>query len=132
MKKLSDYIVDNIENIIDYDVDAIVFEENGEECQNLQKRGLIVEHNVYKPFGNTTLSYRIDKEDGSPGHQTHIHVYSKSGQLYAMNIDGTTHDGSKAQLSKKAQKILLDLGFNVPKDGILEWLKMDNRMLLLD
>lgn len=49
-----------------------------------------------------------------------------------MNIDGTTHDGSKAQLSKKAQKILLDLGFNVPKDGILEWLKMDNRMLLLD
>ena len=63
MKKLSEYIVDNIENIIDYDVDAIVFEENSEECQKLQKRGLIVEHNVYKPFGNTTLSYRIDKGD---------------------------------------------------------------------
>lgn len=132
MKRLSEFLVDNSESVIDYDIDAILVEENSEECQILQQRGLIVEHNVYKPFGKTTLTYRIDKGDGSPGHQTHIHVYSKSGQLYAMNIDGTTHDGSKAQLSKKAQKILLDLGFNVPKDGILEWLKMDNRMLLLD
>lgn len=132
MKRLSEFLVDNIDSVIDYDIDAILIEENSEECQILQQRGLIVEHNVYKPFGKTTLTYRIDKGDGSLGHQTHIHVYSKFGQLYAMNIDGTTHDGSKAQLSKKAQKILLDLGFNVPKDGILEWLKMDNRMLLLD
>lgn len=132
MKNLSDFIKDQMLILIECVVDAIIVEENSDENQLLENKGLIVEHEVYKQFGKSTRTYRIDKGDGSPGHQTHIHVYSKSGQLYAMNIDGTTHDGSKAQLSKKDQKTLTDLGFQVPKDGILEWINLDNRILLLD
>ena len=66
--------------------------------------------------------YRINKGDGSPGKQTHIHVKNKHGQLFAMNIDGTSHDHFKLQLSRYDQKALSDLGFTVPVDGILEWL----------
>ena len=131
MKKLSELLKENTDDLNDCIVDAIIVEENCEEIQLLENRGLIVEHEVYKQFGKSTRTYRIDKGDGSPGHLTHIHVYSKSGQLYAMNIDGTTHDGSKAQLSKKDQKTLTDLGFQVPKDGILEWWEGDQKKILL-
>lgn len=132
MKNLSDFIKDQMSNLIDCVVDAIIVEENSDENQLLENRGLIVEYEVYKQFGKSTKTYRIDKGDGYPGHQTHIHVYSRSGQLYAMNIDGTSHDGSKARLSKKDQKTLTDLGFQVPKDGILEWIYLNNKILLLD
>lgn len=131
MKKLSELLKENTDDLNDCIIDAIIVEENCEEIQLLENRGLIVEHEVYKQFGKSTRTYRIDKGDGFPGHLTHIHVYSKSGQLYAMNIDGTTHDGSKAQLSKKDQKTLTDLGFQVPKDGILEWWEGDQKKILL-
>jgi hypothetical protein len=42
-------------------------------------------------------------------------------QLYALNIDGTTHDGSKARLGTKELSFLKSIGFTPPKDGILEW-----------
>ena len=133
MKNLSDFIKGQMCNLIECVVDAIIVEKNSDENQLLENRGLIVEYEEYKQFGKSTRKYRIDKGDGSPGHQTHIHVFSKTGQLYAMNIDGTTHDGSKAQLSKKDQKTLTDLGFQVPKDGILEWWEGDQtKILLLD
>lgn len=133
MKSLQNFLKDEMNNFIDCDVDAIIIEEDSCEITLLKNCELITEHNVYKPFGKSTLVYRIDKGDGTPGHLTHIHVYSKSGQLFAMNIDGTSHDGSKARLSKQAQRKLSELGFQVPKDGILEWIKFDNnRMLLFD
>ena len=132
MRTLKDFLQNEFTCVIGCVVDAIIIDENSEESLLFTQNGLILEHNKYKTFGNTTLTYRIDKGDGTPGHQTHIHVYSKPGQLFAMNTDGTTHDGSKVQLSKKDQKILSDLGFQVPKDGILEWIEIDGKMLLLD
>ena len=123
-----------------YTVEGILVEEGDifdtileQYIQNGGKE-LIVEHQTYKQFGNSKEKvYRIDKGDGSPGNQTHIHVKTKHGQIFAMNLDGTTHDGSKAQLSKKDMKILTDLGFTVPADGILEWyVDTGGRMLLLD
>ena len=131
MKKLTDCIKkETIETCI---VDAIVIDSDSSILtNNINHSQLVYEYHTYKNFGNTTKTYRIDKGNGQPGMQTHIHVYSKSGQLFAMNIDGTTHDGSKIQLSKTDQKILTDLGFTVPKDGILEWWNNDSSMLLLD
>lgn len=126
--------------VVDCAVDGIVV-ENGDIFdtlleQYIQNGGkeLIVEHQVYKQFGNSKEKiYRIDKGDGRPGNQTHIHVKTKHGQLFAMNIDGTPHDGCKAQISKKDMKALTDLGFTVPADGILEWyIDTSDRMFLLD
>ena len=126
--------------IIECIVDGILVEEGDIFDAIIEKHikdggtGLVLEHQTYKQFGNSKGKvYRIDKGDGRPGNQTHIHVLTKHGQLFAMNIDGTTHDGSKAQLSKKDMKTLKELGFAVPTDGILEWYVQENgRMLLCD
>lgn len=126
--------------IVECIVDGIVVDE-GDIIDTLLKQYIengenaILEHQTYKRFGKSTEKvYRIDKEDGTPGKQTHIHVKNKHGQLFAMNIDGTSHDHCKVQLSKHDQKALSDLGFTVPVDGILEWFipETENRQLLCD
>ena len=126
--------------IIECVVDGVVVEEGDifdtliEQHIKAGGKDFILEHQTYKQFGSSKEKiYRIDKGDGRPGNQTHIHVKTKHGQLFAMNIDGSTHDGCKAQLSKKDMKALADLGFAVPADGILEWyIETGGRMLLLD
>lgn len=126
--------------IVECELDGIVVDE-GDIIdtlleQHIQRGGKgILEHQTYKRFGKSTEKvYRIDKGEGTPGKQTHIHVKNKHGQLFAMNIDGTSHDHFKVQLSKHDQKALADLGFTVPVNGILEWLipESDNRQLLCD
>jgi len=97
---------------------------------------LLVEYNQYKAFLPTKCVYRFDKANNAY-EKDHIHVYSDSKhnhQLYAICFDGTTHDGSKYVLPKKHQEALRQLGFTVPKDGLLEWISIaeSNRMLLLD
>lgn len=142
-KELLQKLRDGMESkpkVIDCIVDGIVVEDGDifdtildQHIKNGGKE-LLLEYETYKRFGNSKEKiYRIDKGDGSPGNQTHIHVMNKHGQIFAMNIDGTTHDGSKAQLSKKDMKVLSDLGFEVPANGILEWYMVtDGRILLLD
>ena len=125
----------------EYEVDALVVEEGNSlnailsEMATLQKSHLLLEHETYKKFGNSpVITYRVDKGDGTPGRQTHVHVFLKGKQLYAINMDGTPHDGSQAKLSKSAIKFLETLGVTPPKDGLLEWIvpKDDDRKLLLD
>ncbi len=95
----------------------------------------ILEHETYQSFPPTKCVYRLDKGNNAVGQQKHVHVYADkkhNHQLYAINIDGTPHDGSKYQLNKKHQDALRSLGFKVPENGILEWLDLGKCKLLLD
>ena len=100
-------------------VDAIVVPENYiiPTCRSSE---LILEFKQYKNIPGTTKTYRIDAANTNTNTQKHIHVYFDGEQLYAINVDGTPHDGSKYKLSKKDQAFLRDMGFVVPENGILE------------
>ena len=81
---------------------------------------LVLEYNQYKNIPGTTKTYRIDPANTNTMTQKHIHVFFNGEQIYAMNVDGTPHDGSKCVLSKKDQEFLKKMGFAVPEGGILE------------
>lgn len=96
---------------------------------------ILLEWDNYHPFPPTKCVYRLDKPNNAQGQQKHIHVYSDKShqhQLYAINIDGTPHDGSHYQLSTKHQDALRTLGFPVPKDGLLEWLDWEGCRVITD
>jgi len=55
--------------------------------------------------------------------QTHIHVYAKNNQLFAMNHDGSAHDRSHGSQipNKVAQAITQKFpGFTLPPDNFIE------------
>lgn len=95
--------------------------------QSILGSQLLLEWEKYKGIPRTNLTYRYDRGMGIPGSQDHIHVYlgKTKNQVYAINIDGTPHDGSKAKLGKKEIDFLKDIGFTPPKDGLLEWMTLD-------
>ncbi|MBE6285924.1 MAG: hypothetical protein E7093_05745 [Bacteroidales bacterium] len=100
---------------------------------NEEKR-YILEYEIYKKFPPTKCVYRLDRSNNTTGQQTHIHVYAdkkRHHQLYAINIDGSSHDGSKYLLSPKHQDALRVIGFIVPKDGLLEWCDLGACRLIL-
>jgi|GEM_PF-4137684 len=92
---------------------------------------IILEYKQYKNIPGTTKTYRIDAANTNTMTQKHIHVFYDGKQLYAINVDGTSHDGSKYILSKKDQSFLKDMGFTVPKDGILEKYSFQDGSLFL-
>lgn len=64
----------------------------------------------------------MDKSNNSPGQQRHIHgYYDDEGrcQAFAMNVDGTPHDGSKFIIPKKLYAPLQKFGLTIPPGGIL-------------
>jgi len=80
---------------------------------------------------------RIEKIPGSnktgryePGNtntrtQDHYHVFAGPGnQLYAINRDGSPHDGSRARLGGKEVAFFRGKGFIVPDNGMLEWITL--------
>lgn len=116
--------------VVDEDVDL-------ESLQGLTSYPkMLLEHNIYQKFGSTKHYYRVDKANNAPGQQRHIHVFKDDEgqiQLFAINYDGTTHDGSKHLLSRKEKDALTSLGIPIPPNGLLEWeVISDGRMLLCD
>ena len=105
--------------IVDYKIDSIVFDKAG--IEEFQKNELLLEWEQYKKIPKTRLTYRFDNENTNTLTQDHIHVLKDNNQLYAINKDGTTHDGSKARLGKKELRFLKSIGFTPPKDGLIEW-----------
>ncbi len=105
-------------------IDSILVEEGSDLYDKIHKEGNALEFLTYKKFGNTNLVYRLDKGDGSPGRQDHIHVFYKNNQIFAINRDGSPHDGSKYKLNKRQMRALKELGFKYPEDGILECICM--------
>lgn len=85
----------------------------------------------------TKYYYRIDKPRGEAGdgNLRHIHVYAdRNKQLFALNADGTAHDGCHgAKIDKQAAKFLRAKGFTVPDNLVIEWYRPGaGRQLLLD
>ncbi len=107
----------------EYIVETIVFED--EEQKPFLEQQLILEWEQYKQIPKTNLTYRYDTGNTNTKTKDHIHVFAKNNQLYAINIDGTPYDGSTAKLGSKEVKFLKSIGFTPPKDGILEWYKLD-------
>ena len=124
-KKFSE-VFDNLLNgeYKEYIVETIVFES--EEEKPVLEQKLILEWEQYKNIPKTNLTYRYDKGNTTTKTKDHIHVFSKNNQLYAINIDGTSHDGSTAILGNKEIKFLRSIGFTVPANGILEWISLED------
>ena len=108
----------------EYKVETIVFES--EEQTTFLEQDLILEWEQYNKIPKTNLTYRYDTGNTNTKTIDHIHVYAKNNQLYAINIDGTPHDGSKAKLSNKEVKFLKSIGFTPPLNGLLEWITLDS------
>ncbi|MBS1681585.1 MAG: hypothetical protein OJF59_001827 [Cytophagales bacterium] len=97
--------------------------------QGVLNNRLLLEWEQYKKIPKTNLTYRYDKGKGVPGNQDHIHVYlgNTKNQVYAINRDGSPHDGSTLQLGKKEIEFIKGLGFTPPSNGILEWITLDEK-----
>jgi hypothetical protein len=128
LKSRDEFVYDNkLDEIIDrlinrkyreYFIETLVFEK---KVPDKIEEELLLEWNQYQKIPKTNLNYRYDVGNTNTKTQDHIHVFSKENQLYAINKDGTKHDGSKAQLGNKEIKFLQSKGFTPPVDGILEW-----------
>jgi len=122
-QKLEEVLNELIDNeTTDYKIDSIVFEDN--LFSDFQESELLLEWEQYKKIPKTSLTYRFDTENTNTKTTDHIHVFQGNNQLYAVNNDGSPHDGSRARLGKREMKFLKSLGFNPPKDGILEWITL--------
>lgn len=87
---------------------------------------LIVEKkDKFPQIPGTRYSFRKDNPRGisGPGNQQHIHIYAPDNtQLFAINIDGTAHDGCHgAKIPEDVAQFLLSKGYKVPEDRIIEW-----------
>jgi hypothetical protein len=120
LNEITDKLTDM--EIEEYQIDSIVFEKKF--VPEFTEHGLILEWEQYKKIPKTNLTYRFDSENTNTKTQDHIHVFQSNNQLYAINIDGSAHDGSKARLGKKEIKFLKGIGFTPPADGLLEWITL--------
>ena len=86
---------------------------------------LLQEVNCYKMIPTTNNSYREDPTRTATLTMTHSHVFAapngKGKQLYAVNIDGSGHDGSSGiAISPAHATYFRSLGYLIPPDNILE------------
>lgn len=114
-KKLSKYdvIVLSIDN---YSV-HIYFEK-----KDLNNSVLLeAKHRGFKQLGSR---YSADVHTSRiPQVQKHLHVYAGNNQLFALNRDGTGHDGHHGmRIPNRVQKAISKEfpDFNIPDDGIIE------------
>jgi len=85
------------------------------------------EHHVYRQFPGEKTYYRIDSGNTSTLTQRHAHVYAqpegKGKQLFAVNTDGSGHDGSSGtEISSSHADFLRGKGFDIPITNIIEQL----------
>ena len=108
-----------------FSIDSIVMVDSNFQTYNTPE--LLLEWEQYKRIPKTNMTYRFDSENTNTLTQDHIHVFYNNNQLYAINRNGTPHDGSHAQLGKKEMKFLKSIGFSIPENGLLEWTSLDDR-----
>ena len=92
---------------------------------------LALEHQTYKNIPGTVNSYRYDSANTTTGTQGHFHVFAKRNgkgeQLYAVNMDGSGHDGSSGTtISRKQADYLRSKGVQVPLNLTLESIDYDD------
>lgn len=124
-EKKFDEVINDLLNkpVKEYLIEVVVF-KNGEQNPFLKNK-LILEWEQNKKIPKTNLIYRYDTGNTNTKTNDHIHVFLDNNQIYAINIDGTPHDGSKAKLGSKEVTFLKNIGFTPPPDGILEWFTLD-------
>lgn len=98
---------------------------NKKETINNDHQDIILEHIVYKIIPGTKNSYRKDNGNIDIKTQEHVHVYAKKDgngkELYAVNIDGSGHDGSSGKkIPDKHAEFLRGKGYDIKEDCILE------------
>lgn len=75
-------------------------------------------------YGNVgQYSYRIDPAHNNANGQKHLHGYLKGNEIFAINLDGSAHDGyHQTQIPQKFVDALPKIfkGVNVPKNGLIE------------
>lgn len=108
-----------ITNVI---VDVIIIDQTTYDA--VDHTGFIVEAKHQFPYiPGTKYTYRIDQPNGEPrpGNLKHIHIYGKTGQLVAMNVDGSAHDGyHQVRIPDDVVPFLQKKGFTLPPDNIIE------------
>jgi|APSaa5957512535_1039671.scaffolds.fasta_scaffold29590_1 hypothetical protein len=70
----------------------------------------------------------------APTGKDHLQFYKKQNKLFAMNVDGTGHDGSSGielpnRIAKGINKVFPDV--TLPPNNIIEKLKIADRILFL-
>lgn len=106
--------------LTDVMVDSVIITE-----ELFAERNLDEARQINPIIPGTRYTYRIDIPFGEqrPGNQKHIHVLAKNGdELFAMNVDGTAHDGyHKVQIPQDVRTFLFDKGFTLPPNNIIEF-----------
>ena len=123
--KAESVIVDSI------DISYLLNESERKELDKL----VLEAKDLFKKIPGTDYSYRIDQSRGEPGpgNQRHMHVYQKGKHLFAMNQDGTAHDGCHhVKIDPKLHSFLLKKGFIIPPNGLIEVLLQEECELLFD
>jgi len=88
-------------------------------------QNFLLEYEVYRPIPGTKNFYRQDSANTNTLTQKHCHVYvkpdGKGKQLYAVNFDGSGHDGSSGyQMPHSHGVYLRGMGYSIPDTNILE------------
>jgi hypothetical protein len=105
--------------------------ESADKDQAFRKRVLLFEHEVYKRLPGTQNSFRSDPGNTNTMTLRHSHVYAKlkgrGGELYAVNIDGSGHDGSSGMaIPATHADFFRSKGYAIPETNILESLDQDS------
>lgn len=113
-----------LENVV---VDCIYIKEDA--IGKVNAEGLILElKDVYNKIpGIKHYTYRVDPQlgEGGPGRQRHIHMYYDGNEVWAMNIDGSAHDGChQAKIDPALNLFLTKKGFPIPANNIIEFYQM--------
>lgn len=149
MTSLSKYLKDNIkislaeylekDNAESEPVDVIVdsFIVDASVYSQLEdKQGFIVEAKTcFTPIpGVKKYSYRFDKVFGEqrPGNMRHVHIFYDGDELFAINVDGTAHDGyHQVHIPNDVIPFLQKKGVTIPKDNIIECITLSSNSGLL-
>lgn len=109
----------------DYDntlhVDCIFIDKNSLNDKNIKslisqyrQYSTLLEYKQYTQIRGTNYCARYDAANTNTNTQAHYHVYYKQNQLYALNQDGSFHDGTSRILNKKEKEFFRSKGFNLP------------------
>lgn len=85
--------------IIHMDNETIFIEYKNDDFMNVEDKQLLNEgwlKNVPNPY-----SARVERGIGANQELQHIHVFHKEKQIFAMNSDGSVHDGASGKIPNK-------------------------------
>ncbi len=99
--------------------DAIYFDSEKEVMDS----SLLLEMHHSPIPGFKKYGFRIDIPFGEqrPGNQKHMHVYVKDHQIFAINADGSAHDGyHNVAIPNEIVPFLKSKGITIPANNIIE------------